>query len=132
MMPAVRALSLIEIIRKLADARKIVEGRLDGRKLQDVKGEVDYKALAGGLLKLAAAYALDGAGHAVEAQRALTGEKAAIRIDGRAMAQPDVDLEGGSHGLTKYAVKYILQYEDPVGAPHELRLYAYVNVVDLP
>ncbi|MBM3498234.1 MAG: hypothetical protein FJX74_06140 [Armatimonadetes bacterium] len=131
-MLVVRALSLIEIIREVADARKIVAGKLDGRKLQNVKGEVDYKALVAGRLELAATYELDGGGHTVEAERALTGEKAAIRIDGKAMANPDVDLEGSPNGLTKYAVKYILQCEDPLGTPHEMRLYAYVNVADLP
>jgi hypothetical protein len=120
------ALSVIDIIRKYEEARNITAGRLDKRPLKSVSGKV----YVNGSIRIRADYSLDQQAHKVKGQRSVIGEDASIEIDGVAMSDPDVDLQGGTSGL-KYVVKYILQYADAAGA-HEMRLYAYVNVVDLP
>jgi len=120
------ALSLIDIIKRLADARKIKGGKLDDRKLEEVKGKV---TLGAGTLNIQATYKLDGVKHEVVAQRTVVGEKASIKIDGKAMDKPDIDLHSGTSGL-KLVVKYVLQYEE-AGKFHELRLYAFVSLLNL-
>jgi hypothetical protein len=121
-----RALSLIEFILKFDDARKIITGKLDGAKLDSATGEVSRTDLLLGLLNLQATYEIGGQSHTVKAQRKLLGEGASIEIDGKPMANPDVDIDS-SHSIPKTVVKYVLQYEDPLGTPHELELHAHVK-----
>jgi hypothetical protein len=115
-------MSVWDIIKKFAAARKIVSGKVDGVQMKDVSGTV---TLVGVKVKIAAKGKLEGSDMTMEGVRKILGEEAVVKVDGTAQEKPDIDVIPDVSGL-KIVIKYLLQYEEG-GEPHEIRLYAFVK-----
>ena len=83
--------SIPDLIKRLKEARKLIGGRWDGQKLDDVKGKVKIDASQN--LVIPATFKHEGVAHEVDAKRKAIGEKATIKIDGETKENPDIDIK---------------------------------------